>query len=104
MDFLIRLNAYRLRVLDVPRRAIYLPGERQSQIKSFRYALKVSPMLMRGFFWRLWTKYILWDFHPLVFFFLLGIVLLPSGLLFGFYLVIQQIAGIGVSGPRAILS
>ncbi|MGD9765252.1 MAG: glycosyltransferase family 2 protein [Candidatus Binatia bacterium] len=104
MDFLIRLNAHRLRVLDVPRRAIYLPGERQSQIKGLRYALRVSPMLLRGFFWRLWTKYILWDFHPLVFFFFLGLTLLPLGLLFGLFLVWQQLAGYGVSGPRAILA
>ncbi|HVO27548.1 MAG TPA: glycosyltransferase family 2 protein, partial [Candidatus Margulisiibacteriota bacterium] len=69
-----------------------------------RYALRVSPMLARGFFWRLWTKYVLWDFHPLVFFFLLGMLLLPSGLLFGLYLIWRQLSGIGVSGPQAILS
>jgi glycosyltransferase involved in cell wall biosynthesis len=104
MDFLIRLNAHGLRVLDVPRRAIYLPGERQSQIKGLRYALRVSPMLIRGFFWRLWTKYILWDFHPLVFFYFLGLTLLPVGLLFGLVLVGQQLSGTGVSGPRAIFA
>lgn len=104
MDFLIRLNAHRLRVLDVPRRAIYLPGERQSQIKGLRYALRVSPMLLRGFVWRLWTKYILWDFHPLVFFFVLGLTLLPAGLLFGAFLVWEQLSGHGVSGPRAIFA
>jgi glycosyltransferase involved in cell wall biosynthesis len=103
MDFLIRLNAYGLRVKDVPRRAIYLPGERQSQIKGLRYALRVSPMLLHGFFWRLWNKYVLWDFHPLVFFYYAGMLLLPVGILYGFYLVWQQVVGIGVSGPRAIL-
>jgi glycosyltransferase involved in cell wall biosynthesis len=104
MDFLIRLNAYGLRALDVPRRAIYLPGVRQSQIKGLRYALRVSPMLVRGFFWRLWARYLLWDFHPLVFFYLFGMSLLPVGLLLGLYLVGQQITGVGVSGPRAILA
>lgn len=104
MDFLIRLNAYGLRTKDVPRRAIYLPGERQSQIKGLRYALRVSPMLVRGFFWRLWTKYVLWDFHPLVFFYVLGLTLLPAGFLYGLVLIGQQLSGHGVSGPRAILS
>jgi hypothetical protein len=103
MDFLIRLNAYGLRVKDVPRRAIYLPGERQSQIKGLRYALRVSPMLLHGFFWRLWNKYVLWDFHPLVFFYYASMLLLPVGFLYGLYLVWQQWVGIGVSGPRAIL-
>jgi len=103
MDFLIRLNAYGFRVKDIPRRAVYLPGERQSQIKGLRYALRVSPMLVRGFFWRLWNKYILWNFHPLVFFYFAGIILFPLGVLMGLWLVYQQIIGVGVSGPRAIL-
>ncbi len=84
--------------LDVAGRA-----ERNGR-QGVRYALRVSPMLVRGFFWRLWTKYILWDFHPLVFFYLLGMALLPAGLLFGLFLVWQQLSGQGVSGPRAILS
>ncbi|MBL7073624.1 glycosyltransferase [candidate division KSB1 bacterium] len=103
MDFLIRLNAYGLKVKDVPRRAIYLEGERQSQIKGLRYALRVSPMLLKGFLWRLVTKYIYRDFHPLVFFYFIGMIFLPLGFLFGLFLIYQQIAGIGVSGPRAIL-
>lgn len=103
MDFLIRLNAYGFRVKDVPRRAIYLPGERQSQIKGLRYALRVSPMLVRGFFWRLWTKYILYNFHPLVLFYFAGMLLLTLGLGLGLVLVYFQLVGIGVTGPRAIL-
>ncbi|TAH48538.1 MAG: glycosyltransferase family 2 protein [Chloroflexota bacterium] len=103
MDFMIRLNAHGMRVKDVPRRAIYLPGERQSQIKGLGYALRVSPMLLRGFFWRLWVKYVLWDFHPLVFFYALGMILFPVGLLVGLWLVWLQFSGVGVSGPKAIL-
>ncbi|MEW6717741.1 MAG: glycosyltransferase family 2 protein [Chloroflexota bacterium] len=101
MDFLIRLNTYGLRVKDVPRRAIYLPGERQSQIKGLRYALRVSPMLLRGFLWRLVYKYMLWDFHPLVFFFIAGLTLLPTGIAMGIWLVWLQLTGVGVSGPKA---
>lgn len=103
MDFLIRLNAYGLRVKEVPRRAIYLPGERQSQIKGLRYALRVTPMLIRGLFWRLINKYVLWDFHPLIFFFFLAFTLLPIGILMGLWLIWLQISGVGVSGPKATL-
>ena len=77
MDFLIRLNAYGFKLLDIPRTAIYLPGERQSQIKGIGYALRVSPMLLKGFLWRLKFKYIYTDFHPLVFFYYLSFILLP---------------------------
>ncbi|HBG47432.1 MAG TPA: glycosyltransferase family 2 protein [Deltaproteobacteria bacterium] len=103
MDFLIRLNAYGFRIIDIPRTAIYLPGERQSQIKGLNYALKVAPMLVRNFFWRLNFRYIYRDFHPLVFFYYFSLLLLPAGVLFGLYLVAKQfVFQTGVSGPQAI--
>ena len=85
MDFLIRLNAYGFKIIDVPRTAVYLPGERQSQIKSFDYAIKVSPMLIRNMVWRLNFKYFYRDFHPLVFFYYLSFILVPLGLISGLY-------------------
>ncbi len=104
MDFLIRMNAYSLRTTDIPRTAVYLPGERQSQIKGLKYFLKVSPMLWRGFWWRLKFKYVYRDFHPLVLFYTLGLVLFPIGLLYGLYLVADKIfwGGFAVSGSRSV--
>jgi hypothetical protein len=32
-------------------------------------------------------KYVIRDFHPLLFFYVLGFILLPTGLIFGAYLV-----------------
>jgi glycosyltransferase involved in cell wall biosynthesis len=104
MNFLIQLNMKGFKIKDVPRTAIYLEGERQSQIKGVRYALKVSPMLVRGFFWRIINKYAFRNFHPLIFFYFLGLILLPLGLLDGCYLIYKQIARIGVSGPQATLA
>ncbi len=105
MDFLVRLNAYSLRLIDIPRTAVYLPGERQSQIKGFTYAMKVSPMLVRNFFWRLNFKYMYRDFHPLVFFYYLALGLLPAGFLYGIYLVYDKLirTGAAVTGPRSVL-
>ena len=102
MDFLIRLNAYGLRVKDVPRTPIYLKGERQSQIKGLRYALRVSPMLIRGFFWRMGFKYIYLDFHPLVFFFFCGMILFPLGVGYGIYLFVKQFFHVNVTAGQAI--
>ena len=103
MDFLVRLNAMGLKVKDVPRRAIYLEGERQSQIKGINYALKVAPMMVRDFFWRLFSKYLVRDFHPLFFFYLFGFMLLPLGVIYGTFLVYQQWTGEGVTGPRSVV-
>ena len=103
MDFLIRLNAYGFKIVEVPRTAIYLPNERQSQIKGLRYALKVSPMLLRNFLWRLKFRYIYRDFHPLVFFYFMAMTMLPAGFLYGLWLTTKQfVLGWGVSGPQAI--
>ena len=105
MDFLIRLNTYGCRIRDVPHTSIYLKGERQSQIKSVRYALSVSPMIVRGFFRRLFVKYLLRDFHPVFFFYLLGLVLLPLGLWLGCEIVWIKIfaEGRGVTPLTGIL-
>ena len=105
MDFLIRMNAYRYRVLDIPRTSIYLPGERQSQIKGFNYARKVAPMLLRAFMWRLRFKYLYLDFHPLVFFYFLSFALLPVGTALGCYMVVDKLflGGTFVTAPKAIL-
>lgn len=103
MDFLIRLNGYCFKIIDIPRTAIYLPGERQSQIKGLKYFLKVSPMLLKGFFWRLKFKYLFLDFHPLVFFYYFAFILLPTGFLSGIYLVVKHfILNWNVTGPQAI--
>ncbi|MFH0798398.1 MAG: glycosyltransferase family 2 protein [Candidatus Woesearchaeota archaeon] len=82
-DFLIVFNAYNLKVKDIPRRAIYIKGERQSQIKVFKYMRKVFPLYLKKFLWRLWNKYVLRDFNPLVFFYFSSFILLPLGLILG---------------------
>ena len=58
VDFLARLNAKNMRVKDIPREAIYLKGERQSQINTLKYVLMVIPLIMRTFFWRVQEKYL----------------------------------------------
>lgn len=100
-DWLVLFNTYNLRIKDVPRRAIYLPGVRQSQIKIGKYVFRMLPLFFRRFFWRLKTKYLYQQFHPLVLFYLLGFILLPLGVLLGLWILIN-IKGT-VSGNQAIL-
>lgn len=102
MDFLVRLNAAGMRVKDIPRTAIYLPGERQSQIKGISYAMKVAPMLLRDFFWRLFYKYAIRDFHPLIFFYLMGLTLFPLGTIYGLYLIYARFFLDGITAATAV--
>jgi len=102
-DWLVLFNVFNLKIKDVPRRAIYLEGERQSQIKIFRYILKVLPRMVGRFFWRLKMKYLYQDFHPLVLFYLFGLIVIPIGIVIGGLLIYQGIIG-KASGNLAILS
>ncbi|MFH1045768.1 MAG: glycosyltransferase family 2 protein [Candidatus Omnitrophota bacterium] len=77
-DLLVKLNVSNCRVLDVPVKPVYNIGE-QSKIRLWKVIPTLSVLLIRDFFWRLFQKYVIRDFHPLIFFYLLGIVLLPLG-------------------------
>lgn len=90
-DWLVLFNVYNLRVKDVPRRAIYLRGERQSQIAIGRYVLRVFPRMIGRFFWRLKTKYFYQSFHPLVLFYMMSFILLPLGLATGIWAITMSI-------------
>jgi glycosyltransferase involved in cell wall biosynthesis len=87
-DMLIKLNTFEMRVMDVVMPARY--GREKSKIRYSSYIRKVSPMIFRGFLWRLKTKYIVLDFHPLVFFYASSMVLLPFGVLFGMWILYQK--------------
>ena len=49
-------------------------------------------------------KYIIRDFHPLVFFYLLGVVLFIPGLLFGLYLVVYRLSVGPVAATSALFA
>lgn len=85
-DLLVRLNIAEMRVTDVPIRPVYGVGEK-SGIRPLRMIPKLSWLITRLFFYRLLHKYVIQDFHPLVFFYALAFVLLPPGMLFGLYLI-----------------
>ncbi len=70
-DLLVRLNVFNFKVADIPIRPIYNVGER-SGIKISRIMFTISYLLVKMFFWRMKEKYIIRDFHPLVFFYALG--------------------------------
>ncbi|HMB54056.1 MAG TPA: glycosyltransferase family 2 protein [Thermoanaerobaculia bacterium] len=89
-DLLVRLNLYNFRVVDVPVKPIYGIGEK-SGIKPFRMIPRLALLLLRLFFFRMWNKYVIRDFHPLIFFYTLGIGLFLPGLGLGLYLVAHRI-------------
>jgi glycosyltransferase involved in cell wall biosynthesis len=81
-DMLIRLNVFNFRVADVHIMPRYGIGER-SKMKIWKVIPKVSFLLFRGFVYRMFEKYVIRDFHPLVFFYTLGFAVTTVGLALG---------------------
>jgi len=81
-DLLVRLNINNFRVADVPVHPRYGIGERSS-MNVFKVMPTVSLLLFRGFMRRLFLKYVIKDFHPLVFFYFFGITFLIAGIILG---------------------
>jgi len=89
-DLLVRLNIYNFRVRDVPIKPVYNIGEK-SGIKPLRMIPKLSWLLFKLFLYRMVQKYVIRDFHPLIFFYSSGAVMFLLGLIFGFYLFAYRI-------------
>ena len=70
-DLLVKMNIENLRVKEVSTNAYYNVGE-VSGIKVRKFMFTLSALLAKQFLFRLKEKYIVRDFHPLVFFYLLG--------------------------------
>jgi hypothetical protein len=70
-DLLVKLNVANMRVVDVPIEPVYDVGEK-SGIKIRKVVFTIGSLLVRLFFWRLKEKYIIRNFHPLVFFYAFG--------------------------------
>jgi glycosyltransferase involved in cell wall biosynthesis len=101
-DLLVHLNVWNARVRDFPSRPVYGVGER-SGIRYHRVVPRISWLLLRGFFWRLGQKYVIRDFHPLVFFYAFGFLATLAGLVLGIIELAYRIAGNQVSVGTVVL-
>jgi len=101
-DMLVHLNVWNARVRDVQSRPIYGVGER-SAMKIRRVVPRISWLLLKRFLWRLREKYVIRDFHPLVFFYTAGIVMTLAGLVLGIVVTALRIAGNEVTAGTVVL-
>ncbi|USZ68098.1 glycosyltransferase family 2 protein [Halorussus salilacus] len=95
---LVHLNVAEMRVADVPMPARY--GDEDSDIRYSTFVPQLSALLARGFGWRLTTKYLVREFHPLAFLYGLGVL----GTLAGLYgSVRDRVRGERGCGPATAL-
>jgi glycosyltransferase involved in cell wall biosynthesis len=101
-DMLVHLNVWNARVRDFPSRPIYGVGER-SGIRLRKVVPTISWLLLKGFFWRLKEKYVIRDFHPLVFFYMLGFLMTGLGLVLGIVEAVLRLMGNEITTPTIVL-
>jgi glycosyltransferase involved in cell wall biosynthesis len=101
-DILVHLNVWNARVRDVPSRPVYGVGER-SGIRLRKVIPTISLLLFKGFWWRLWQKYVIRDFHPLVFFYLLGAGMSVLGFALGLAELILRLLGNQITAATIVL-
>jgi glycosyltransferase involved in cell wall biosynthesis len=101
-DLLVHLNVVNARVRDYSSRPVYGVGER-SGIRYRKVVPRISWLLVKGFFWRLREKYVIRDFHPLVFFYAFGMFATLAGLVLGCVEIGYRAAGYDVSVGTVVL-
>jgi glycosyltransferase involved in cell wall biosynthesis len=102
-DMLVHLNVINARVRDVPSRPVYGVGE-QSGIKLRKVVPRISWLLVKAFFWRLREKYVIRDFHPLVLFYTLGMLMTALGGALGIWLVVARAFGNDLTVGSVVLA
>ena len=71
-DILIKLNLSNCTLMEVPIKPVYNVGE-QSKMKILKVVPRISWLLIKGFFKRIWNKYLVDSFHPLFLLYFIGI-------------------------------
>jgi glycosyltransferase involved in cell wall biosynthesis len=101
-DMLVHLNVVNARVRDVPSRPVYGVGE-TSGIRLGRVIPAISWLLTKAFFWRMREKYVIRDFHPLVFFYVFGILFSLMGLVLGITVTVLRFMGNDLTVATVVL-
>lgn len=68
-DLLVKLNIVYCSVKEIPIKPVYKVGEK-SKMKITKVIPRVTLLLIKSFFKRIWTKYFLRDFHPIFLFYM----------------------------------
>ncbi|MGN7799182.1 glycosyltransferase family 2 protein [Leifsonia sp. 22587] len=101
-DLLIHLNILQVPAVDVPIPAVY--GEEVSSIKLGRVVPELLSLLTRGFWRRIWYRYVLWSFSPIALLLMLGLVLFAFGLAVAIWVCFQVAASVVATAATVMLA
>jgi glycosyltransferase involved in cell wall biosynthesis len=100
-DMLVKLNIARCTLKEVEIKPVYRVGE-NSKMKIMKVIPRVSWLLFRAFFRRIWIRYFKRDFHPLFLLYMLALLLAAASIPF----LVEILRNLFVAGkvtPNSIL-
>ncbi len=100
-DMLVKLNLAKCTLKEIEIKPIYRVGE-QSKMKITKLIPRVSWLLFRSFFQRIFFRYFLKDFHPLFLLYVLSFILFGTAIPFGIK-IFQNMLQKGAVTPNSIL-
>ncbi len=101
-DLLIHLNILQVPAVDVPIPAVY--GEEVSSIKLGRVVPELLSLLTRGFWRRIWYRYVLWSFSPIALLLVLGLLLFVFGVGVAIWVCFQIAASVVATAATVMLA
>lgn len=100
-DLLISCNIARVRARDVPIPARY--GEEISGMRLTRVAPRIAGLLFRGFWRRMWFKYVIPSFSAVALLFFTGLALVLFGTAVGIWIVVNTLGPPQASAGTVLL-
>lgn len=101
-DLLIHLNILQVPAVDVPIPAVY--GNEVSSIRLSKVVPELLSLLTKGFWRRIWYRYVLWSFSPIALLLFSGIVLSGIGLAVAVWVCFQIAASVVATAATVMLA
>lgn len=101
-DLLIHLNILQVGAVDVPIPARY--GDEVSSIRLSRVIPELMNLLFRGFWRRIWYRYVLWSFSPVALLLIFGLFLFTVGLAISIWVCFQVASSVVATAATVMLA
>ncbi|HSP75112.1 MAG TPA: glycosyltransferase family 2 protein [Cryobacterium sp.] len=101
-DLLIHLNILQVGAVDVPIPAVY--ADEVSSIRLSKVVPELLNLLVRGFWRRIWYRYVLWSFSPIALLLVLGLGLFTIGSVIAIWVCFQVASSVIATAATVMLA
>ena len=101
-DLLIHLNIQQVSAVDVPVPAVY--GDEVSSIRLGKVVPELLDLLFRGFWRRIWYRYVLWSFSPIALLLFMGLLLFTAGIAIAIWVAFLAVGSVVATAATVMLA